>query len=253
VISAGTLNLIKYFFTLERENLLLRWLWIYTESLLVFLVLGLGVGANMPSINGGTYSRFLIPGIILATVLQNTFNEFGINYFKRLKNKKYLSVLSASPISHLECVFGELLWGTIKGFFSSLILVVVGFLMNMFTFYQLVPILLTILMSAFLLTTMSISIAILTKTENKMIMTQLFLILPMYFLSGVFFPLDSMPQILYLLSMLYPLTHLVLFFRCVVDMAFPPTIYLNLAVIIFYIFLFFTVIKVKTNSDSKVL
>ncbi len=121
----------------------------------------------------------------------------------------------------------------------------------MFSVFQLLPILFTILISAFLLTMMSISIAILTRTENKMILIQLFLILPMYFLSGVFFPLDSMPQLLYVLSLLYPLTHLVLLFRCVIDMTFPPTIYLNLAAIIFYLFLFISIIKVKANPDFK--
>ena len=72
---------------------------------LYFVVFGAAIGSRMPEIEGVSYGAFIVPGLIMLTLLtQSTANaSFGI-YFPKFTGTIY-ELLSA-PISYLEIVIG---------------------------------------------------------------------------------------------------------------------------------------------------
>ena len=70
-------------------------------------------------------------------------------------------------------------------------------------------------------------------------------ITPMFFFSGVFFPLDKMPEAVKTISLLFPLTHAVVLSRAIFAGTFSFGLILNLlailvpTVVLFYLGIFF--------------
>src|SRR5262249_29463066 len=72
---------------------------------LYFVVFGAAIGARIPEIEGVSYGAFIVPGLIMLTLLtQSVMNaSFGI-YFPRFTGTIY-ELLSA-PVSYFEIVLG---------------------------------------------------------------------------------------------------------------------------------------------------
>src|SRR2546429_2982673 len=72
---------------------------------LYFVVFGAAIGSRIPEIEGVSYGAFIVPGLIMLTVLtQSVMNaSFGI-YFPRFVGTIY-EILSA-PVSSFEVVLG---------------------------------------------------------------------------------------------------------------------------------------------------
>src|SRR5476651_950684 len=75
------------------------------STVLYFIVFGSAIGSRMQTINGIPYGAFIVPGLIMLTVLgQSVANaSFGI-YFPRFTGTIY-EILSA-PLSFVEIVIG---------------------------------------------------------------------------------------------------------------------------------------------------
>src|SRR5476649_82927 len=75
------------------------------STVLYFIVFGSAIGSRMQAINGVPYGAFIVPGIIMLTVLGQSVSNasFGI-YFPRFTGTIY-EILSA-PLSFMEVVLG---------------------------------------------------------------------------------------------------------------------------------------------------
>src|ERR1700712_1619135 len=75
------------------------------STVLYFVVFGSAIGSRMQAINGVPYGAFIVPGLIMLTVLGQSVSNasFGI-YFPRFTGTIY-EILSA-PLSFIEIVIG---------------------------------------------------------------------------------------------------------------------------------------------------
>ncbi|MXY34848.1 MAG: sugar ABC transporter permease, partial [Boseongicola sp. SB0664_bin_43] len=75
------------------------------STALYFVVFGAAIGSRMPEIESVPYGAFIVPGLIMLTVLQQSVQNAGFGiYFPKFIGTIY-EVLSA-PISSLEIVIG---------------------------------------------------------------------------------------------------------------------------------------------------
>src|SRR5690606_25305895 len=72
---------------------------------LYFIVFGAAIGSRIEEIDGVAYGAFIVPGLVMLTLLQNSISNasFGI-YFPKFVGTIY-EVLSA-PVSYIEIVLG---------------------------------------------------------------------------------------------------------------------------------------------------
>src|SRR5471030_355786 len=90
------------------------------STVLYFIVFGSAIGSRMQSINGVPYGAFIVPGLIMLTVLGQSVSNasFGI-YFPRFTGTIY-EILSA-PLSFVEIVLGYVGAATTKSVIIGLI------------------------------------------------------------------------------------------------------------------------------------
>jgi ABC-2 type transport system permease protein len=175
---------------------------------LYFVVFGAAIGSRISEIEGVSYGAFIVPGLIMLTVLtQSTTNaSFGI-YFPKFVGTIY-ELLSA-PVSYIEIVVGYVGAAATKSIILGLIILATA---GLFVPLHIVH---PIWMVAFLvLTAVSFSlfgfiIGIWADGFEKLQIIPLLFITPLTFLGGSFYSISVLPPAWQAVSLFNPVVYLV--------------------------------------------
>jgi lipooligosaccharide transport system permease protein len=211
------------------------------EPIIILLAMGLGLGAYVGLVDGQRYIEFVAPGIIASYAMFSASFECTYGSFVRMEYQKTYDAIIATPLNVEDVTAGEIFWGATRSFMTGTIILAIA------AAFQLVssPWALVIPALAFLEGIMFASIAISFTSVAPAIYTfnyyfTLF-ITPMFFFSGVFFPLSSFPEIVQILSWIAPLTPVVRLTRALINGEFHPDLLRALAIIIVLTALFFCI------------
>jgi ABC-2 type transport system permease protein len=135
----------------------------------------------------------------------------------RERERGTIEQLIVTPIRSLELVVGKISPYVVIAFINTIGVLVVGALLFRVPIVGSVPLLLT-LAALFLATALGIGLLISTvaHTQQEAMVTAIFYLLPNIFLSGFFFPLAAMPEILQWISLAFPLRYFLIIVRGVV-------------------------------------
>jgi Nod factor-specific ABC transporter NodJ protein len=173
--------------------------------IIYLIAFGFGLGRSV-RIDGTDYLSFLLPGLVAMSSMNNSYtwvaNTLNINrlYFKTFQ------VFVQAPISPSSIMTGEVLAGMVKGLFASSLIIIVGFLSSP-DFSITVLFMIALLLNCFLFANMGVIIGMRTKSHEDTATYSNFLIMPMAFFSGTFFPVDKLPVIVKAVIYILPLTH----------------------------------------------
>jgi len=195
--------------------------------------MGVGLGAYIGLVDGQRYIEFIAPGIIASYAMFSASFECTYGSFVRMEYQKTYDAIIATPLNVEDITAGEIFWGATRSLMTGTIILVIA------AAFQLVhsPWALLIPAVSFLEGIMFAAIAILFTSFNYFF--TLF-ITPMFFFSGVFFPLSSFPQIVQTLSWIAPLTPVVHLTRALINGEIHPYLIGALALIITLTVLFFS-------------
>ena len=214
---------------------------IIAEPVLVLLAMGLGLGAYVALIDGQRYIEFVAPGIIASYGMFAASFECTYGSFFRMEERRTYDAIIATPLNVEDVIAGEIFWGATRSLITGSVILAVA------AAFQLVhsPWALLIPLLTFLGGLMFASIAMLFTSlvpsfyEFNYFFT--LFITPMFFFSGVFFPLDEFPQIVQKISLIVPLTPVVNMARAFISGDLQPQLVVFLAIIIAYTVLFFAI------------
>jgi lipooligosaccharide transport system permease protein len=170
----------------------------------------MGLGAYIADVQGRTYMEFLAPGLVVSTSLFTGFFETSYGFYVKMTFENIFKAMLATPIGINEVIIGEFIWVAIKGAVMSLVLTLVlaafGLVHNPQTFFiiPLLGALITIPCGALGLLSCSF-----IKSIDQFQSIYSFLISPLFFFSGIFFPVSQMPKPLLLVTQILPLSHAV--------------------------------------------
>src|SRR3989337_4212340 len=113
----------------------------------------------------------------------------------------------AAPVSSTSIRGGKTMAGWVMGFISSLVLLIIGYLLFGVSFPNIGLVLLVIVLASFSFTGIGTIISGLASEPREAMMLSKLLRFPMMFLGGVFFPSESMPMPLPYVARALPLTY----------------------------------------------
>jgi ABC-2 type transport system permease protein len=243
-----------YFFEMARtfRTLLQSIISPVISTALYFIVFGSAIGSRMVAIDGVSYGAFIVPGLIMLTVLMQSVTNasFGI-YFPKFIGTIY-EPLSA-PVSYLETLVGYVGAAATKSMIIGLIILATSFLF--------VPLQIAhpVWMVAFLaLTCVSFSllgfiIGICARNFEQLNLVPALIITPLVFLGGSFYSISMLPPFWQTATLFNPVVYLVSGFRwAFFDTADVAVTYSLMAIALFSL-LFVAVISVifKTGYRLK--
>jgi ABC-2 type transport system permease protein len=179
---------------------------------LYFVVFGAAIGSRITEINGIAYGAFIVPGLIMLTLLtQSTMNaSFGI-YFPRFIGTIY-ELLSA-PVSFLEIVTGYVGAAATKSIVLGLIILVTSWLFVPVHVAHPFWMLTFLVLTAVNFSLLGFIIGIWADSFEKLQLIPLLVITPLTFLGGTFYSIDLLPGIWQKIALLNPIVYLVSGFR----------------------------------------
>ena len=179
---------------------------------LYFIVFGAAIGSRIETVEGVSYGAFIVPGLIMLTVLQQSIQNAGFGiYFPKFIGTIF-EVLSA-PISALEIVIGYVGAAAFKALLIGLII------LGTSVFFVDIQIQHPFWMIAFLLMT-AVSFALLgfilgiwAKSFEQLNLVPLLVVTPLVFLGGSFYSITMLPPFWQTVSHFNPVLYLVSGFR----------------------------------------
>jgi len=181
----------------------------FGEPLLYLVAMGYGLGRLVPELGGMSYAEFIAPGLVLSTVMYSATFEGTFGAYTRLETQGTFAAILATPVTPLELVSGEILWGGLKAAFGAAAVLAVVAL------FGLVPSwlgLLTVplgLLAGVMFTAMALVVTGLSHSYETFNYYFTLIVAPMFLFSGIFFPLEQMPAWVQSGAQALPLTHVV--------------------------------------------
>lgn len=172
--------------------------------LLYLVAFGYAVGRHV-DIGGHSYLEFLIPGLVAMVSMTQAFSiasEINISRF-------YWHVfdeIQAAPVSNLAYVLGEVTAGMTRAVLACLVVLLLGAAFGVVLSLQ-AGFWIGLLLNSFVFASLAVGCAMIVKSHADQALLVNFIITPMAFLGGTFFPLDSMPVWSQNVLFLLPITH----------------------------------------------
>jgi lipooligosaccharide transport system permease protein len=187
------------------------------EPIFYVTAFGLGFSGMIGDVAYGgkvlTYTQYIAPALIAATVMNNAFFETTYASFVRMYYQKTFDGILATPVSLEEVIVAEVVWSATKATAAAAVMLLV---LGAFGFVQF-PWGLAVLPLAFLgglaFGAAGMFFTGIIPTIDMFNLPIFLFVTPMFLFSGTFFPVSNLPLWAQPLAMAFPLHHLVEIFR----------------------------------------
>ena len=182
------------------------------STALYFIVFGSAIGSKIGNIDGVNYTSFLVPGLIMLTILNQSVSNasFGI-YFPKFSGTIY-EVLSA-PISPIEITCGYVLAAASKSVLVGLIILITSAFFIEITILHPFWMLLFLILMSITFSLFGFIIGIWANDFQKIQLIPSFILTPLTFLGGSFYSISMLPDFWQKLSYVNPIVYLISSFR----------------------------------------
>ncbi|GGX74420.1 ABC transporter permease [Massilia dura] len=181
-------------------------------AMLYLLIFGHVLEGRVQVYPGVSYTAFLIPGLVMMSVLQNSFANSSSSLIQSKIAGNLVFVL-LTPLSHWEIFSAYTIAAMVRGLTVGLgVFVVTAWFAHM-TFAWPLWIAVFALLGAAILGTMGLIAGIWAEKFDQLAAFQNFLIMPLTFLSGVFYSIHSLPPFWLTVSHLNPFFYMIDGFR----------------------------------------
>ena len=177
-------------------------------SLLFLLVLSVAIGNDRGEVLGFSFISFLAPGLIAMQVIQQAFSHSSSSIMIGKIQGNIVDILYA-PLSAGEITLATNLAACTRSIMIAIVSIIVfSFIVDM-KYYNFFYILIFTFLGAFILSSIGIIIGLWAEKFDHMASATNFIIVPLSFLSGTFYSVEKLPEILQKISEFNPFFHII--------------------------------------------
>ncbi|HHB12027.1 MAG TPA: nodulation protein NodJ [Chromatiales bacterium] len=189
----------------------------FGEPVLYLLGLGYGLGFFIGEMAGMPYLSFLASGIVASSAMTTASFEGMYSVFTRMVPQRTYEAILATPLDADDIVTGELLWCATKSLISATAILVVAVAMGALPATPgLVLVLPVVFLTGLAFAGPALVVSAVAPNYDFFNYYMVLVITPMFILSGVFYPIDTLPTTLQDAVQFLPLTHAVALSRSLV-------------------------------------
>jgi ABC-2 type transport system permease protein len=177
------------------------------QPILFFLALGFGFGPIYAKAGGGNYLEFLVPGILAMTILfTSVFSGIEVIWDRQFG---FLKETLVAPVPRWQIMLGKTLGGATVALFQALLIFILAFLFGFrpSSILLIIPAFLFMFLIGFLFSAFGVAIASNLEDMRAFPFIMNFILMPIFFLSGALFPLDSLPKSVVTVTLFNPLSY----------------------------------------------
>lgn len=179
---------------------------------LYFIIFGKFIGSQLNHINGYTYIQFIVPGLVMMSIMTNAYSNTSSSFFLTKFNKSIEEML-VSPMPNLTILLGFMIGGTIRGLLVGIIVLLVAYFFTSVPIYHVGILLLMAVLGAMVFSLGGLINAIFAKRFDDIAFVPTFILTPLTYLGGVFYSIHQLPPLWQHISLFNPILNIVDTFR----------------------------------------
>ena len=182
------------------------------STILYFIVFGSAIGANIDNIDGIDYGSFIVPGLIMLSVLMQSITNasFAIYFPKYIGT---INELLAAPISSIEIIIGFISAAVTKSFTIGLIILITAHLFVSINIAHPIFMLIFLFITCTSFCLFGFIIGLWAKSFEQLNLVPMLIITPLVFLGGSFYSISMLPEIWQKVSLFNPVVYIIAGFR----------------------------------------
>jgi len=214
----GVVNWIGTWTLYKKEVLRFLIVWVQTifspliSSLLFLLVLSLAIGADRGEVLGVPFITFLAPGLISMQVIQQSFSHSSSSFMIGKIQGNIVDLLYA-PLSASEVTISVSLAAVTRSVMIAIVSIIVFKLLIDIEIQNYLLLIIFTLLSSFILGNIGIIAGLWAEKFDHMATVTNFVIVPLSFLSGTFYSINRLPEVLQIISKANPFFYMIDGFR----------------------------------------
>ncbi|MCA9402582.1 MAG: ABC transporter permease [Candidatus Omnitrophica bacterium] len=184
---------------------------IITQSL-YFLIFGKFIGSQISDINGVSYMAFIVPGLVMMSVINNSYVNVAGSFFSS-KFQRSVEELLVSPAPTWVIVGGYAFSGALRGVLCGLLVFAVSVFFTRPVIHHFGYILVFIVLTAVVFALGGLINGILAKKFDDISIVPTFILTPLTYLGGVFYSISLLPGVWRTISRFNPILYMINGFR----------------------------------------
>ncbi len=180
---------------------------------LYFVIFGSLIGPRIGSMDGLDYIQFMIPGLIMLSVITNSYSNVTSSFYA-VKFQRSIEELLVSPMPNWAILLGFIVGGVSRGIIIGIIVYFVSlFFYPSFEVVNPALTILVLLLTTILFSLMGFINAIFADSFDDISIVPTFILTPLIYLGGVFYSINILPDFWRNVSMVNPMLYVVSTFR----------------------------------------
>lgn len=180
--------------------------------LLYFIIFGNLIGRRIGDMEGFNYMEFIVPGLIMMSVITNSYGNVSSSFFSN-KFQKSIEELMVAPVPNWVIMMGFVLGGVARGLACGLIVTLLSLWFVELQIHNIFVTVTVILLTAIVFSTAGLINAIYATKFDDVTIVPTFILTPLTYLGGVFYSVSLLPEVWQWVSKLNPILYMVNTFR----------------------------------------
>jgi len=181
-------------------------------TVLYFVIFGHLIGNRIGEMDGFSYITYIVPGLIMMSVLTNAYNNVVSSFFST-KFHRSIEELLVSPVSPHVILSGFVLGGVCRGLVVGILVSILSMLFIRWPLYHPAITLLVVILVAAIFSLGGFINAVFARNFDDISIIPTFVLTPLTYFGGVFYSIHLLSPFWQTVSLANPILHMVNAFR----------------------------------------
>jgi len=179
---------------------------------LYFVIFGSLIGSRIGDMGGYTYIQYIAPGLIMMSVITNSYGNVVSSFFGA-KFGKHIEELLVSPLPAWLIVGGYMVGGIVRGLLVGGLVTVITLIFTHLKIHNIAVVVSAVLLSSVVFSLAGMINAVFAKNFDQISFIPTFVLTPLTYLGGVFYNVAQLPSPWKEISYANPILYMVNAFR----------------------------------------
>jgi len=209
---------IAFLTILQKEVKRFTRIWIQTllppaiTMILYFVIFGKLIGSRIGDMGGFSYIEFVAPGLIMMSVLTNSYANVSSSFFSA-KFQRSVEEILVSPTPNYIILLGYVMGGVARGMAVGLIVTLMSLCFTDLHIHHWFITIFIVLMTSVLFSLAGFINAVYANSFDDISIVPTFILTPLTYFGGVFYSINLLPEFWQHVSIFNPILHMVNAFR----------------------------------------
>lgn len=163
------------------------------SSFLFILVFGLSLGSRISGVDGIDYDVFIVPGLATMAMVQAAYSNNSSSVFQA-RFDRYINDVLASPMKSWEVNLGLSLGGAVRALIIAVVLVLMALPIVDVPVREPGFLVLAVVLSLVIFSSLGVIVGVYAQSWDHASFVQNIVIVPLSFLGGTFYSVDTLPS-----------------------------------------------------------